>query len=251
VTVLYVDMTRGISGDIFVAACCSFMDEDMRTEFMRRAGSACRGFDCTVALNEIGSGSTCGMMLDWKCEKMVSARSADEAEGFLEQAADRMALSADARRFTIRIIGDIIAAEAKAHGIERGKVHLHEIGRTGGLMNVTSAGLCYDILGLGGRSIVGSYISIGEGDVETSHGRLSVPTPASSELLAGLRFRFGPCEGEMATPTGIAIIRNLLFRQQDVLPKASRKGVGFGSRSFDGERGFAMLFESDRTGEEE
>jgi uncharacterized protein (DUF111 family) len=54
----------------------------------------------------------------------------------------------------------------------------------------------------------------------------------------------------MATPTGIAIIRNLLSRQQDVLPKASRKGVGFGSRSFDGERGFAMLFESDQTGEE-
>lgn len=249
-TILYVDMTRGISGDIFVAACCSFMDEDMRTEFMRRADSACREFDCSFALNGIDSGSTHGLMLEWKCEKMVGARSADEAEGFLEQAAERMALSADARQFAIRTIGDIIAAEAKAHGIMRDKVHLHEIGRTGGLINVASAGLCYDILGLGGRRIVGSYISVGEGGVETAHGRLDVPTPASSELLAGLRFRFGPCEGEMATPTGIAIIRNLLSQQQDALPKASRKGLGFGSRSFDGERGFAMLFESEVSGGE-
>ena len=247
---LYVDMTRGISGDMFVAACCSFMDEGMRAEFVRRADSACRESDCSVTLNDVVSGLTCGMMLEWKCENRVAARSANEAKGFLEQAAERMALSTDARRFTNRIIGDIIAAEAKAHGIEKEEVHLHEIGRTGGLMNVASAGLCCDILGLGDKSIVGSYISVGEGGVETAHGRLSVPTPASSELLAGLRFRLGPCEGEMATPTGIAIIRNLLSKQQDVLPKASRKGVGFGSRSFDGERGFAMLFESDQTGEE-
>lgn len=249
-TTLYVDMTRGISGDMFVAACYSFMDEGMRAEFVRRTGSACRESDCSIALSDIESGSTCGLMLGWKCENKAAARSANETEGFLERAAERMALSADARRFTIKIIGDIIAAEAKAHGIEKEEVHLHEIGRTGGLMNVASAGLCYDLLGLGGRSIVGSYISVGEGDVETSHGHLSVPTPASSELLAGIRFRFGPCEGEMATPTGIAIIRNLLSRQQDVLPKASRKGVGFGSRSFDGERGFTMLFESDWTEEE-
>jgi len=247
---LYVDMTRGISGDMFVAACCSFMDEGMRAEFICRADSACRESDCSIALNDVVSGSTSGMMLEWKCENRAAARSANEAEVFLEQAAERMALSTDARRFTIRIIGDIVAAEAKAHGIEKEKVHLHEIGRTGGLMNVASAGLCCDILGLGGRSIVGSYISVGEGGVETAHGRLSVPTPASSELLVGLKFRFSPCEGEMATPTGIAIVRNLLSRQQDVLPKASRKGVGFGSRSFEGERGFAMLFESDQTGEE-
>jgi len=247
---LYVDMTRGISGDMFVAACCSFMDEGMRAEFMRKTDSACREFGCSVTLSDVESGSTCGKLLEWKCENRAAARSADEAEGFLEQAAERMALSTDARRFTIRIIGDIIAAEAKAHGIEKEEVHLHEIGRTGGLMNVASAGLCCDILGLGGRSIVGSYISVGEGGVETAHGRLNVPTPASSELLAGLRFRFGPCEGEMATPTGIAIVRNLLSQQQDVLPKASRKGVGFGSRSFDGERGSVMLFESDQTGEE-
>jgi hypothetical protein len=227
------------------------MDEGMRAEFIRRVDSACREFDCSVALNEGSSGSTCGMMLGWNCENKASARSANEAEGFLERAAERMELPDDARRFTTKIIDDIIAAEAKAHGVEKEEVHLHEIGRTGGLMNVASAGLCYDILGLRGRSITGSYISVGEGAVETAHGSLGVPTPASSELLAGLRFRFGPCEGEMATPTGIAIIRNLLSKQQDVLPKASRKGVGFGSRSFDGERGFAMLFESDRTGKEE
>lgn len=231
---------------MFVAACCSFMDEGMRAEFMRRADSACREFDGSVTLNDVGGASTYGMMIEWKCDIKAAARSANEAKGFLEQAAERMALSADARRFTIRTIGDIISAEAKAHGIEQEGVHLHEIGRTGGLMNVASAGLCYDILGLGDRSIIGSYISVGKGSVETVHGRLSVPTPASSELLAGLRFRFGPCEGEMATPTGIAIIRNLLPQQQDVLPKASRKGAGFGSRSFDGERGFAMVFESDQ-----
>ena len=247
---LYVDMTRGISGDMFVAACCSFMDEGMRAEFVRRADRACSESACSIALNDVVSGSTCGIMLEWKCENKAAARSANEAEVFLEQAAERMALSTDARLVTTRIIGDIIAAEAKAHDIGKEEVHLHEVGRTGGLMNVASAGLCYDILGLGGKSIVGSFISVGEGCVETAHGRLGVPTPASSELLTGLRFRFGPCEGEMATPTGIAMIRNLLSRQQDILPKASRKGVGFGSRSFDGERGFAMLFESDQTGEE-
>lgn len=231
---------------MFVAACCSFMDEGLRAEFVRQVDDACRGSDCAAALTDVDAGLMRGMALGWNCQNKIATRSADEAEGFLRQTAERMALSAEGRRITIRIIDDIIAAEAEAHGVGKEEVHLHEIGRTGGLMNLASAGLCYDLLGLGKRSIVGSYISVGEGSVETAHGRLRVPPPASSVLLAGLRFRFGPREGEMATPTGIAIIKNLLSRQQDVLPKASRKGVGFGSKSFEGERGFTMLFESDQ-----
>lgn len=249
-TVLYLDMTKGISGDMLVAACCSFMDDGMRLEFLRRADIACREFDCSIKSTTIDGDSTCGMMIVWDCEKRVEVRSASEAEGFLERVSEGLALSSGARRFTVKVIEDIVAAEAKAHGIEKEMVHLHEIGRTGSLMNIASAGLCWDMLGIGERKVIGSFISIGGGVVETEHGRLNVPTPASSELLSGLRFRFGPSAGEMATPTGIAIVRNLLSIQQDALPKASRKGVGFGSRSFDGERGFAMLFESDISGTE-
>ncbi len=248
---LYLDMTKGISGDMLVAACCSFMNEGMRLEFLRRADVACREFDCSVALTTVDGGSTGGMTLGWSCEKRGGViRSASEAEEFLERIADGLALSSGARRFTVGVIGDIVAAEARAHGIENEKVHLHEIGRTGSLMNIASAGLCWDMLGIGERKVIGSYISIGRGFVETEHGRLNVPAPASSELLSGLRFRFGPSDGEMATPTGIAIVRNLLSEQKDVIPKASRKGVGFGSRSFGGERGYVTLFEGDISGME-
>jgi pyridinium-3,5-bisthiocarboxylic acid mononucleotide nickel chelatase len=247
---LYLDMTKGVSGDMLVAACCSFMDEGMRLEFLRRVDAACREFDCSVALTTVEGGPTAGMMLEWDCETRGGIRSASEAEGFLERAAERLTLSSVASRFTVRVIRDIIEAEAKAHGIESEKVHLHEIGRMGGLMNIASAGLCWDMLGMGAKKVIGSYISVGGGAVETEHGCLNIPAPASSELLSGLRFRFGPSAGERATPTGIAIVRNLLSEQQDVLPKASRKGAGFGSRSFDGEKGSVMLFESGVSGAE-
>ena len=247
-TKLYFDLTRGISADMFAAACHSFLDPEGQTEFLRRVDEAPERLGCKLVTDDIRTTGAVGKAIEWQSESKDETVSGEMAIGSLERVAEGFGLSTGGRRFVSKVIGDIVSAESKAHRVDPHKVHLHEIGRAAGLMNMALAGLCYDLLDLGGREVVGSYLAIGEGEVETAHGVLAVPTPAAAELLAGLRFRFGPHFGEMATPSGIAIVRNVLIGQLDVLPKASRTGVGFGSRSFDGERGFAMVFESGQEG---
>lgn len=241
---LYLDLTRGISGDMFTAACLSFMDEERRSTFLRRAEKTIGEFGGTCRLEEVGIDSIKGHAMIWEFREEAVPRSGSYSREKVRALCRSLNVTDSGDRFALKVIDDLVEAEARAHGATQEEIHLHEIGRTAGLMNIASAGLCRDLLGLENARLIASYVSIGDGEVATAHGRLRVPTPASTELLAGLRFRFGPYAGEMATPTGIAIVRNIIGGQLDVLPKASRTGVGFGGRTFGGERGFAVLFES-------
>jgi len=235
----------GISGDMLVAACYSFMDERKREQFAHAVESACNEFGGRADIIQIKVDQFAGFSVGWKLRDLKIARTAQEAHEMLDAFAQRLELSTTSREFVERAFNDLIDAEAKAHRVPRDKVHLHELGRSAGLMNIASAGLCVDLLELEPERIIGSYISIGDGEVDTAHGRLSVPPPATARLLLNMRFRFGPFQGEMATPTGVALVRNLVGSQKDTLPDEGRLGVGFGSREFDGTRGFVRLFEAE------
>jgi uncharacterized protein (DUF111 family) len=78
---------------------------------------------------------------------------------------------------------------------------------------------------------------VGQGIWKTSHGLYSVPPPAALEMLKDMQFRYGPIDGELATPTGIAIIKNLVYEYVDyiqdlpITPKVV--GYGLGTRVFE------------------
>jgi uncharacterized protein (DUF111 family) len=228
---------------MFSAACYAFMDRELKEDLLVRSGKGCEGLGGTIRLREMSYGPEAGYTIEYGFPTKagcVSAGEAGEALGWLMRDFD---LSPPGRAFVMAVFSDIVGAEAKAHGVGVHSVHLHEIGRPAGLFNMAAAGLCYDLLDLGGRNVIGSSISVGRGEIRTEHGRLSVPTPASSVLLSMLKSRPGPFEGEMATPSGIAIVRNLVTRQTDKLPAAGRQGLGFGGRTFEGGVGRLRVFE--------
>lgn len=229
---------------MFPAACCSFMDNDRRELFLRRIGRTSEEFGGRSRAREVESGILRGHSIEWHFKEGSSIKSEQEAIEILATMTRSLELTRSGGELAMCVLDDIIEAEAKAHRIEKSGVHLHEIGRDAGLMNIASAGLCFDLLCLRERALYGSYIAVGGGEIATSHGRLTVPTPASRELLTGLKFRPGPHNEEMATPTGIAIAKNVIEGQIDVMPEASTQGIGFGNKSFDGERGFIRLFET-------
>jgi len=239
---LYLDMRLGVSGDMIVSACYDFMEERMRSTFYETMKGALDEFGGRTDIVRIEEPEATGHRIEWNMMDPTEMRNPSEARDILESIEDMMGLSEASRAMADKTISDLIDAESKAHNVPQDRVHLHEVGRIAGLMNIAGAGLCYDLLGLSKKKMVGSIISIGEGEVETSHGLLSVPAPATANLLLGLRFRFGPHLGEMATPTGVALARNIIRSQEDPLPLESRQGLGFGSRSFSGRRGYVRLF---------
>lgn len=241
---MYLDLGLGISGDMFSAACYSYMDDDMRRAYLGRMSEASEGHGGRIIVREMSLHGLSGHMISLIFEDATSSRSGTEAARIVGDLVRRLRLSEQGEDFTKDIFQGIIEAEASAHGVSAEKVHLHEIGRLSGLFNMASAGLCHDLLSLNECEVIGSPISMGKGRIETGHGWLDVPAPASAQLASKLATRIGPYEGEMATPTGIAIVRSLISGQVESLPRSGREGVGFGSKSFNGSPGYLRLFES-------
>src|SRR3954470_14649427 len=105
-----------------------------------------------------------------------------------------------------RVFARLADAEARAHDIPADDVHFHEVGALDSIADVV--GVCAALADLGVTSVSAGAVALGAGAVRTAHGVLPVPAPAVTELARGWRVRAGGA-GELATPTGLALIRAL------------------------------------------
>jgi len=114
----------------------------------------------------------------------------------------------DAVRDTALLTFEALArAEAAVHGIAPDAVHFHEVGATDSIADIV--GVCAGAHALGLTSLTVGPVAVGGGTVQTSHGPLPIPAPATALLLAGVPVIGGPVEGELTTPTGAALLGTL------------------------------------------
>jgi len=116
---------------------------------------------------------------------------------------DGSRLSPRQQELAKRIFGRLAEAEAKVHGSTIEKVHFHEVGAVDSIADVVGAAIGFDLLGI--ERVVCSPVPTGHGYVNIAHGRVSVPAPATAELLRGVPLSPSNVESELTTPTGAAI----------------------------------------------
>lgn len=98
-------------------------------------------------------------------------------------------------------------AEAKVHGVDINTIHFHEVGAIDSILDIVGSAFMIDKLDVK-KSFV-TDIRTGKGFAVTEHGKLPIPCPATKELLLGFPTYAGETDGEMATPTGAAILKYL------------------------------------------
>jgi pyridinium-3,5-bisthiocarboxylic acid mononucleotide nickel chelatase len=117
-------------------------------------------------------------------------------------------------------------AESLAHRVDMKDVHFHEVGVVDSFIDVVGGVLgCYL---LNATRITSSPINVGAGSIQTSHGLLPVPGPAVAVLAKGIPiYATGP-RSELATPTGVALLRTLAS-EFGPMPTMKSVAIGYGA----------------------
>lgn len=126
----------------------------------------------------------------------------------------------------------LVQAEGKAHGVAPARVHFHEVGVLDSLVDIVGGLIGCDLLGV--TRVTASPINVGAGTIKTAHGLLPVPGPAVSFLAKGIPvYSAGPAH-ELATPTGVALLRTLTS-EFGPMPVITPTAVGYGAGDADPE----------------
>ena len=119
-------------------------------------------------------------------------------------------------------------AEALVHGVAIEKVHFHEVGAVDAIVDIVGAAAGFEQLGV--EEFFCSPLNVGGGRVDTQHGNLPVPAPATAELLRGAPTYSNGIQRELVTPTGAAIVATVAskFGPQ---PEMTVAAIGLGAGS--------------------
>jgi uncharacterized protein (TIGR00299 family) protein len=114
------------------------------------------------------------------------------------------ALQEGVKEMSLAIFGILAKAEAKIHGVPVEKVEFHEVGALDSIVDIVGAAICLEYLKP--DRVLCSTVELGSGWVESAHGKLPVPAPATAEILSGFPVKSEVAGLEMTTPTGAAIL---------------------------------------------
>ncbi len=220
---LYIDPVFGISGDMTVSA---FLDAGcplpVLTELLTQLPFPVPALTPEKKKHGVVEGT---WLRIGESDKHLSIKAMEEAiRGLTVE--DRV------REDALAILAILVGAEAKVHGVEREKVHFHELAHIDTLIDLlcTAKGMSY----FGIDEVYCGSIPQGRGFVKTSHGLLPNPPPVTVEILSGMPLIFFDRELELTTPTGAAILKHYVKNSAMRPPFSLRKsGVGFGTYQTD------------------
>ncbi len=136
------------------------------------------------------------------------------------------ALSDRSKKNALSVFQNLGEAEARSHAVPIEKVHFHEVGAVDSICDIVGACVALDLLGV--EEVYCSQINVGSGTVNTEHGVLPVPAPATAELLKGRPVYSAGPEAELTTPTGAALATTLA-KEFGPLPAVRLLAQGFGA----------------------
>lgn len=131
-----------------------------------------------------------------------------------------------------RVFDHLAEAEGLAHRVAKRDVHFHEVGVIDSFIDVVGAVLGCHLLGV--TKVTASPVNVGAGTIRTAHGLLPVPGPAVAALAKAIPIYSEGPRCELATPTGMALLRTLVvsFGSMPVLESAH---IGYGAGDADPE----------------
>jgi len=221
---LYIEPFSGLAGDMLLAALLDLKDERMTLDRMRAFVREQLGDLCTLEARVAWRQNLSGTMLDVvpRTDESKVHRGLREIRALLAGAglSERVRSRADA------VFVRIAVAEGRVHGCAPEEIHFHEVGAIDTIVDVVLAMQALEWLGI--ERVLSQAPVTGTGVVKCAHGLMPVPAPAVAELLRGRPARIEGGGGERLTPTGAALLVELVENFGD--PGAFiAQSVGYGA----------------------
>lgn len=221
--ICYVDAFSGVAGDMLVGALADAGAD--RGEITRVLASV-----APAASIEWDRVKRRGMAAEKFRVRVEEAQKHRHLSGILK-IIDSADMPPKAKENAARVFQKLGEAEALAHAVPIEKVHFHEVGAIDSICDIVGACFAFELLGI--ERVYCSPINVGSGTVNTEHGVLPVPAPATARLLENKPvYSRGPAL-ELTTPTGAAILSTLAedFGSMPAM-RIRASGYGAGDRDF-------------------
>jgi uncharacterized protein (TIGR00299 family) protein len=201
-TIAYGDLIGGISGDMFVAA---LLDLGLPLPLLKSEVKKIPSLRFELKASKTIAQSIRATRFQVICGKgrQEPARSWSDIRKLIE----RSRLVSDVKEIGTKIFSRLAQAESKIHHVPVDKIHFHEVGATDSIVDIMAAAIGCHYFKI--DSFHFSKIPLGRGTIQTAHGPLPIPGPATLELIKNLPVEWTQLQGETVTPTGAAIISTL------------------------------------------
>jgi uncharacterized protein (TIGR00299 family) protein len=132
---------------------------------------------------------------------------------------------------SVAVFERLAVAEGRIHGLPPEQVSFHEVGAVDSIVDIVGACIALEMLGK--PRVVASPVVEGTGWIECAHGRLPIPAPATLAILGASGIALSQCDepNELVTPTGAALLAEFVEAFGPMWELVAEKiGYGLGTR---------------------
>ena len=221
--IAYADCFSGVSGDMFLA---SLLDAGLPIDVLRE-GIDSLGLPekIELKLTENHKGALRASDLEVIVPHSHHHRHLSDILAIINGSR----LNDSVKQTASRVFTLLAEAEARVHGEPVEHIHFHEVGALDSIIDVTGAAIGLDALGI--QKLYASPVPYGSGTVESAHGLLPLPAPATLEILTKANAPLSPLQSdtELVTPTGAALLATLAEFGRPAM-SVTATGIGAGKR---------------------
>lgn len=198
---LYFDLIGGASGDMILGA---MVDAGLSIDKLKELLSSLNLKEFDLQAKIVDKNGFTATKVDVLVTEQPPERHLKEIKDIIQKSS----LPPAVQNRALQIFERIAKTEATIHNKSIDQVHLHELGGTDTIIDITGTLLALDHLEI--SKIYASPVPLGKGFVKGAHGQIPLPSPATISLLKGIPIYGRDIDAELVTPTGAALLAELV-----------------------------------------
>jgi len=219
--IAFIEPFFGVSGDMLLSA---FISAGLPVDFLKEQLEKVSPEAFEMEVEDVLNSGVKAKRLKFLCKEKATFRNFKVLKKLILESSVKEEIK-DKSLKSLKRLADI---ESRIHGVEKNKVHFHELGAMDTLLDIAGFYICLDYFEI--KEVFFPVIPLGEGYFKSQHGYMPVPAYATLELLKNYEVRGVSIQGENITPTGALLLTS--SGKQSLFPQMHVKYIGYGSGSF-------------------